>query len=120
MFSFCRVPSQSHLQGNIVLSRRFLHNCVLASAFFFPLTQFSISAATPQEVKVDSSTLDKYVGQYRFEDEPEITLSFFRDGNQLAVESTRMAHTPLHAQAQDTFGPTGGNTRYIFLTDAGG
>ncbi len=104
-----------------MLAHRFLRQILLAVAIISPLTHLlTLAQASPAEVKVDAATLNKYAGQYRYDDEPDITLSFFHDGNQLAVESTRIPHTPLHALAPDTFATANGSTHYIFLSDASG
>ena len=66
-----------------------------------------------------AQSLDKYVGQYRDNAEPEIIYSFFREGNQLALESARIAHTPLHAVSQNTFANEGNSERYIFTIEGG-
>jgi uncharacterized protein len=109
-------------RGKHVLSVRLLRSAIAAFAMLLPLTQLSTSAqASPAaDMKVDAATLSRYTGQYRFDDEPDITLSFFRDGNQLAVESTRIAHTQLHAASADTFSPANSSARYVFLSDATG
>jgi putative CocE/NonD family hydrolase len=104
-----------------VPARRFALRLFATLVILSPLTTFpALAQAAPSEVKVDAATLNKYAGQYRYDDEPDITLSFFHDGNQLAVESTRIPHTPLHAFAQDTFATANGSTRYIFLSDSSG
>lgn len=97
-------------------ARRFLLRIVVALSVLFSAAQF----ATAAQVNVDAATLSKYVGQYRYDDEPDITVSFFRDGNQLSAEGPRMPHTPLHSVSQDTFAQSKGTTRYIFLLDASG
>ena len=105
-----------------MLSRQFLRNIFAAFSLLLPTAHLLAASAqaAPAEVKVDAATLNKYAGQYRYDDEPDITLSFFHDGNQLAVESTRIPHTPLHALTPDTFATSNGSTRYIFLSDASG
>ncbi|MGC1296473.1 MAG: CocE/NonD family hydrolase [Alloacidobacterium sp.] len=103
-------------KNQTLLNLRFLRTGVAAFATLFPLTQMSNAA----ESKADAASLSKYVGQYRVDEEPEITLSFFRDGSQIAVESQRIPHTPLHAIAADIFSPASNDTRYIFQRDATG
>jgi len=96
-----------------------LRTVLTAFALVLPLTQLPTSAHAAQ-VNVDSATLNKYAGQYRFDNEPEITLSFIVDGNQLALEARRTPHLLLHALSQTTFAPAQGETRFIFVTDAAG
>jgi putative CocE/NonD family hydrolase len=66
-----------------------------------------------------AQSLDKYVGQYRDNTEPEIIYSFFHEGNQLALESARIAHTPLHAVSQNTFENEDNSERFIFTMNSG-
>ncbi len=105
-----------------MLSRRLLHHSLAAFVLLFPGTQLPgvAQVSSSAEVSVDGATLARYAGQYRFDTEPDLTLSFFRDGNQLAVEASRLPHTPLHALSQNTFSAANGSTRYVFLSDAGG
>ncbi|HUY81430.1 MAG TPA: CocE/NonD family hydrolase [Acidobacteriaceae bacterium] len=64
--------------------------------------------------------LDRYAGQYRLNDEPEIVLSVFPAGNHLTVEWARMAATPLAPDGDNAFITPDGESRYIFtLSDAG-
>src|SRR5580704_11067213 len=104
----------------IPMNRCLLRNALAALALLLPLTQIATAAQASKEIKLDAATLDKYTGQYRYQNEPDITLSFFRDGKQLAVESERMAHTLLHASSQNTFAPDNNSARFIFQTDASG
>ncbi len=99
---------------------RLLRNSIAAILWLFCLAQLPMAgqASSAAEVRLDAATLSKYAGQYRFQDEPEIVYSVFRDGDQLAVESNRLPHTALHAVSQDTF--SAGGTRYVFVTDAAG
>ncbi len=66
------------------------------------------------------TNLDRYVGQYRYVDEPEIVLSFFHVGDHLTVESARSAAIALTGASDDTFSAPGGDVQYIFSTDASG
>src|SRR5271166_1327648 len=51
----------------------------------------------------DTATLDRYVGQYRHAEEPEIVISVFRDGDHLAIESARSPRQELIAEPADSF-----------------
>ena len=104
----------------IPMNRCLLRNALAALALLLPLTQIATAAQASKEIKLDAATLDKYTGQYRYQNEPDITLSFFRDGKQLAVESERMAHTLLHASSQNTFAPDNNSAHFVFQTDASG
>ena len=104
------------------MNRCFVRNTIAAFVLLLPLAQMLTAAQAPSttEIKLDTVTLDKYVGQYRYQNEPDITLSVFRDGKQLTVESDRMARTPLHAATQNTFSSDNGTTHFVFELDAGG
>jgi len=76
-------------------------------------------AAAPQFLSISAhvapSILDRYTGQYRRQDEPDIVLSFFRDGDRLYLEGPRTPRTDLAAESDTTFTADMGNTRYTFL-----
>ena len=67
-----------------------------------------------------SENLDKYVGQYRLNDEPEIVLSVFHVGDHLTVEWARSAAVPLTAEGDDRFAAPDDGPKYLFVTDAAG
>ena len=67
----------------------------------------------------DTSTLDRYVGQYRNANEPEIVLSVFRDGDHLAIESARSPHQELVAESDSTFTIKETPLHLEFITNAG-
>ena len=104
------------------MNRCFVRNTIAAFVLLLSLAQMLTASQAPSttEIKLDAATLDKYVGQYRYQNEPDITLSVFRDGKQLTVESDRMARTPLHAATQNTFSSDNGTTHFVFELDAGG
>jgi uncharacterized protein len=68
---------------------------------------------------VPATVLDSYVGQYREQDEPDIVLSVFRDGDQLYMESARTPRLDLAAESSTTFTPDS-VSHYTFLTDSSG
>ncbi|MBT9332878.1 CocE/NonD family hydrolase [Paracidobacterium acidisoli] len=76
--------------------------------------------ATADPVHVDKATLRSYAGRYRSQDEPDIILSFFEDGDHLYVESARSPRFDLTAQSSDTFTAGGGSVHYRFEKDAAG
>ncbi|HVW76131.1 MAG TPA: CocE/NonD family hydrolase [Alloacidobacterium sp.] len=98
------------------MNHRILRHCVV----FALCLPFPLLAAAHQALPSTASDLEKYVGQYRLNDEPDITLSFFQDGNGLALESARIPHTPLHVSAPGSFAAQNSNVRYVFVTDAAG
>jgi len=104
------------------MNHRLFRSALAAFALLLSLTQMATpaQASSAAQTKSDATTLDRYVGEYRYQNEPDVTLSFFRDGSQLAVESARMAHTPLKASAPDTFTPENSGTHFVFQSDANG
>jgi uncharacterized protein len=70
--------------------------------------------------RASQNNLDRYVGQYRLSDEPEIVLSIFHVDDHLTVESARSAAVELTAQPDGTFTAADGGPRFVFSTDASG
>ncbi|MGA8163384.1 MAG: CocE/NonD family hydrolase [Acidobacteriaceae bacterium] len=80
-----------------------------------------LRAEQPQPaVHVSRSTLDRYTGRYRLDDEPEIVFSFFRDGDHLYFEGERNPRYDLTPESDTTFSEGGGDNHYTFVTDANG
>src|ERR1700761_3815519 len=71
------------------------------------------------QAQAANNQLDKYAGQYRYQNEPDTILSFSRNGDQLDVETTRMPPSGLKAAAEDAFS-AGNGVRFVFETDASG
>ncbi|MGC2164049.1 MAG: CocE/NonD family hydrolase [Silvibacterium sp.] len=72
-----------------------------------------------------SNHLDRFVGQYRLDDEPEIVFSVFRAGDHLTVETARSAAVELTAAGaasseENSFAEGDGGPRFVFVTDAAG
>jgi uncharacterized protein len=77
---------------------------------------------TPVFVAIGAAqnNLDRYVGQYRLDDEPETVLSIFHAGDHLTVESARTPAVALTASGDDTFTVSEDGPRFVFLVDASG
>lgn len=78
--------------------------------------------AGKNESKITSlqpSQLDGLVGQYSLLDEPEIVLSFSRDGSHFYLESARRPRQELFAESENHFFSKGGGN-YTFTRGAGG
>jgi hypothetical protein len=95
--------------------RRALLVLLLFCTAFGPLS----AAQKPTPVHIPAAVLDSYVGQYREQDEPDIVLSVFRDGDRLYVESPRTARLDLTAKSTTTFEPDF-NATYTFVTNTSG
>ncbi|MGC1362535.1 MAG: CocE/NonD family hydrolase [Silvibacterium sp.] len=79
-----------------------------------------VLASAVSALGFSSDNLDKYVGQYRLNDEPEIVLSFFHDGDHLTVEWARMPAVALKDEGNGTFVAPDGGLKYVFMTGASG
>jgi len=79
-----------------------------------------VHAQTTPSVHPDPATLDRFAGQYRNTNEPEIVMSIFRDGDHLAVEAARMPHQDLVAESASSFTVKETPLHLEFTTDAGG
>jgi uncharacterized protein len=66
---------------------------------------YARSAAVPRTsvIHVDAATLDRYAGQYRSVNEPDIVYSIFRDGDHLTIEWARSARVALIATSSTSF-----------------
>ena len=63
---------------------------------------------------------DRYAGQYRLNDEPEIVLSVFPARDHLTIEWARKAATQLTPEGDNTFVAPDGETRYLFKLNQAG
>jgi uncharacterized protein len=95
-----------------------LHLLLLVTALGLPAPHLAAQKSAPA-VHVPVAVLDTYVGQYREQDEPDIVLSIFRDGDRLYMEGARSARLNLTAESNTTFTPES-NSHYTFLTAANG
>ena len=91
---------------------------LLSFAVFFSGPAPLLAAQKPAPVHVATAVLDRYVGQYREQDEPDIVLSVFRDGDRLYIESARTARLDLTAKSNTSFAPD--STPLYLSTDASG
>jgi hypothetical protein len=94
---------------------------VLALALLWNVPPLALGAEQPKAaVHVAATTLDRYTGRYRLDDEPEILFSFFRDGDHLYFEGERTPRYDLTPESDTTFSEGGGDNHYMFVTDASG
>ena len=77
------------------------------------------AAQKASSVRVPGAVLDSYTGQYREQDEPDILLSVFRDGDRLYLETPRSRRLDLTPESETVFRPNFDAT-YTFVTDASG
>src|SRR5256885_16270999 len=57
----------------------------------------------PTEVKIDSKSFDEFVGQYSFAENPDLALSFFRDGDKFFVQATNQGRIEIFAMSETKF-----------------
>lgn len=73
---------------------------------------------TRTEVKVDPATLARYVGSYQLE--PNVSVSFSLDGNQLMTQITGQPKIPLYAESTTKFFLTEVDAKVEFVPDPQG
>jgi putative CocE/NonD family hydrolase len=100
-----------------MLLRRIVPFSAVLLCCFVALPLFS--AQKSSAVHLSPAVLDTYVGQYREQDEPDIVLSVFRDGDRLYLESARTARLDLTAKSSTVFEPDF-NATYSFVTGPDG
>ena len=93
--------------------------CLLALLFSCAAPSPLLASQKQTPVHVPTSILQSYVGQYRQQDEPDIILSVFRDGDRLYIETPRSARINLTAKSNTTFEPDF-NATYTFVTNTSG
>jgi dipeptidyl aminopeptidase/acylaminoacyl peptidase len=71
-------------------------------------------------VHVARKVLERYVGEYREQDEPAIDISVFRKGDELYFEGPRTARTDLTATSATVFTSRNSNGTYTFVRDSHG
>jgi hypothetical protein len=94
---------------------------LFALALLCAVSPVPLNAEQPRPaVHVAAATLDRYVGRYRLDDEPEVVFSFFRDDDHLYFEGERTPRYDLSPESDVTFSEGGGDNHYTFVTDASG
>jgi putative CocE/NonD family hydrolase len=73
-----------------------------------------------KSVHLEKAVLESYIGQYRSQEEPDVLLSFFRDGDHLYVETERSSRFDLTNESTDTFAAGDSGVRYRFEKDVAG
>ena len=80
---------------------------------------FSVSA-----LAASHNNLDRFVGQYRYVDEPDIVLSVFHTGDHLTIETARTAATELKSEgatdSEAKFKASGHGPEFVFTINAAG
>src|SRR5271169_267507 len=68
----------------------------------------------PKTIELQPAQLDGLVGQYRYSDEPDIVISFWRDGSRFYLESERRPPLELFADSENHFLGKSGHPDYTF------
>ncbi|HEY0350292.1 MAG TPA: DUF3471 domain-containing protein, partial [Pyrinomonadaceae bacterium] len=86
---------------------RFVLLTILFSAFTFCAVElFRLGAEAGQqqkEVKINPKTFDLFVGQYSFADNPDLVLSFFREGDKFFLQATNQGRIEIFPQSETKF-----------------
>ena len=95
-------------------------------AFVFLFTCSAIAIAQeaapppPPKFQISPDKLLAYVGQYTYDDDPDLVRSISFDGSRLFAESLRTPRYELLPQAEDTFAPPNAPVSFKFLRSADG
>src|SRR5947209_2485214 len=57
----------------------------------------------PTEIKIDPKTFDEFVGQYSFADNPDLVLSFFREGDKFFLQATNQGRIEIFPMSETKF-----------------
>src|ERR1041384_4573649 len=72
------------------------------ATFSFNLTT-SVAHQAPPIVKIDPKVFDAYVGQYTFAENPDLVLSFFRQGEEYYVQVTTQGRFQIFPENNSKF-----------------
>src|SRR5205085_9932029 len=74
----------------------------------------------PREIKIDPKTFDDYVGQYVFAENPDLVLSFFREGAIYYVQASSQGRLRIFPASASKFFATIIDADATFVRDARG
>src|SRR6266478_6877861 len=57
----------------------------------------------PTEIKINPKTFDEFVGQYSFADNPDLVLSFFREGDKFFLQATNQGRIEIFPASETKF-----------------
>jgi hypothetical protein len=99
-------------------------------SYHFPLGAFFLltisvmavaqNPAPPPQFQISPDKLPAFVGQYQYDDDPDLIRSLTLDGSHLFTESLRTPHVEIVPQSEDTFAPLNGPVTFKFLRSAEG
>ncbi|HEX8837960.1 MAG TPA: CocE/NonD family hydrolase [Candidatus Acidoferrum sp.] len=76
--------------------------------------------APPPKFQIPTDKLAAFVGQYVFDNDPDLVRSVSLEGSRLFIESSRSAKVELVAESEDTFGIPNAPVKFKFLRSAEG
>ena len=62
-----------------------------------------VQASKPTEVKIDPKSFDELVGQYSFAENPDLVLSFFREGDKFFLQATNQGRIEIFPMSETKF-----------------
>src|SRR6266545_403871 len=72
------------------------------------------------ELKIDPKRFDDFIGQYSFVDNPDLVLSFWREGDKFFVQPTNQPKLEMFAESESKFFVRDPNVQAMFVRDAQG
>jgi len=100
------------------MSSRWFRLALVSVLCTVPVCAPGAQKATPGNLP--SARLDQYVGQYRMQNEPDVVLSVFREGNRLYIEGARTPRIDLTAISKTAFSAWNGYATYSFVVGSDG
>src|SRR5262245_42853850 len=96
------------------MKRTALFLTIIGLSFFVAIAQ------QPQhrQIQIDPKTFDEFVGQYVFDDNPEVVLSFFREGDKFFVQPATQLKLEIFPEAENRFFLKGIDAQATFQRDA--
>jgi putative CocE/NonD family hydrolase len=95
---------------------------LLLGLFLLAISPFAVAQdkPQPQQFQISADKLAAFVGQYQYDDDPDIIRSLSLDGSRLFTESRRTPRIELIPQSEDTFGPAKSPVVFKFIRSAEG
>jgi putative CocE/NonD family hydrolase len=95
---------------------------LLRALFLLAISTFAIAQEKPQPqpFQISADKLAAFVGQYQYDDDPDIVRSLSLDGSHLFTESRRAPRIELIPQSADTFAPPNLPVTFKFIRSADG
>ena len=87
----------------LILSGAFLLMTLEAEPSLTARAGFSVEQEPRKEIKIDPKRFDEFVGQYTFLDNPDVVLSFWRDGGKFFVQATNQSKWEVFPESETTF-----------------